>query len=108
MKRHQSVWAATAPTLQFPPLSQSAHVDVCIVGAGIAGLTTACALGRAGRRVAVIEDGALASGMTQRTTAHISNMLDDRYFEVERLHGREGARLAADSHTAAIDRIETI
>jgi glycine/D-amino acid oxidase-like deaminating enzyme len=46
--------------------------------------------------------------MTQMTTAHLTNMLDDRYFEVEKLHGREGARLAADSHTAAIDRIETI
>jgi glycine/D-amino acid oxidase-like deaminating enzyme/nitrite reductase/ring-hydroxylating ferredoxin subunit len=34
--------------------------------------------------------------------------MDDRYFELEKLHGREGARLAADSHTAAIDRIETI
>ena len=29
-------------------------------------------------------------------------------FELERLHGEEGARLAAESHTAAIDRIEEI
>ena len=28
--------------------------------------------------------------------------------EIERLHGSEGAKLAADSHTAAIDRIESI
>jgi glycine/D-amino acid oxidase-like deaminating enzyme/nitrite reductase/ring-hydroxylating ferredoxin subunit len=34
--------------------------------------------------------------------------MDDRYFEVERLHGRIGARLAAESHTAAIACIETI
>src|SRR5262249_52355917 len=31
-----------------------------------------------------------------------------RYFEIERLHGQGGARLCAQSHTAAIDRIETI
>ena len=56
----------------------------------------------------MLDDGPVAGGMTQATTAHITNMLDDRYFEVEKLHGRECARLAADSHTAAIDRIETI
>jgi glycine/D-amino acid oxidase-like deaminating enzyme/nitrite reductase/ring-hydroxylating ferredoxin subunit len=36
------------------------------------------------------------------------NALDDRYFELERLHGEKGARLAAESHSAAIDSIETI
>src|SRR5688572_7308852 len=81
------------------------HQSVC---AGIAGLTTAYLLARSGKHVAVLDDGPVAGGMTQATTAHITNMLDDRYFEVEKVHGRECARLAADSHTAAIDRIETI
>ncbi len=93
---------------EFPSLQENLHVDVCIIGAGIAGLTTAYLLARSGKQVAVLDKGPVAGGMTQVTTAHISNMLDDRYFEVEKLHGREGARLAADSHTAAIDRIETI
>jgi glycine/D-amino acid oxidase-like deaminating enzyme/nitrite reductase/ring-hydroxylating ferredoxin subunit len=46
--------------------------------------------------------------MTQRTTAHLSNAIDDGYTEIERLHGEQGAGLAAGSHTAAIDRIEHI
>jgi len=108
MRRHQSVWAATAALPEFSPLQENMHVDVCIIGAGIAGLSTAYLLARSGKLVAVLDDGPVAGGMTQMSTAHITNMLDDRYFEVEKLHGREGARLAADSHTAAIDRIETI
>jgi glycine/D-amino acid oxidase-like deaminating enzyme/nitrite reductase/ring-hydroxylating ferredoxin subunit len=108
MRRHQSVWAATAALPEFSPLQENVHVDVCTIGAGIAGLSTAYLLARSGKLVAVLDDGPVAGGMTQMTTAHITNMLDDRYFEVEKLHGREGARLAADSHTAAIDRIETI
>lgn len=56
----------------------------------------------------VLEDGPIASGETSRTTAHLFNSLDDRYFEIERMHGERGARLAAESHTAAIDRIEAI
>ena len=108
MRRHQSIWAATAALPQFTPLEENIHVDVCIVGAGISGLTTAYLLARAGKRVAVLDDGPVAGGMTQMTTAHLSNEIDDRYFELEKLHGRQGARLAADSHSAAIDRIETI
>ena len=108
MTRHQSVWAATAPLPQFTPLEQNVHVDACVVGAGIAGLTTAYLLARSGRRVAVLDDGPVGGGMTQMTTGHLVNQFDDRYFELEKLHRREGARLAADSHSAAIERIETI
>jgi glycine/D-amino acid oxidase-like deaminating enzyme/nitrite reductase/ring-hydroxylating ferredoxin subunit len=46
--------------------------------------------------------------MTERTTAHLVTALDDRYFELTRLHGEDGARLAAESHTAAINAIEAI
>jgi glycine/D-amino acid oxidase-like deaminating enzyme/nitrite reductase/ring-hydroxylating ferredoxin subunit len=56
----------------------------------------------------VLDDGPVGAGMTQRTTAHLANAIDDRYVQIERLHGRDGARLAAQSHTAAIDRIEAI
>jgi glycine/D-amino acid oxidase-like deaminating enzyme/nitrite reductase/ring-hydroxylating ferredoxin subunit len=82
--------------------------DVCVVGAGIAGLTTAYLLTQVGKSVVVLDDGAIGSGMTGVTTAHLTNAIDDRYFEIERLHGEHGARLAADSHGAAIDGIETI
>src|SRR5438105_2548477 len=102
MARHQSVWSAGAPLPECPPLDSNLHVDACIVGAGIAGLTTAYLLCQAGKSVAVLDDGPLAGGMTRMTTGHLTNMHDDRYFEVEKLHGREGARLAAESHTAAM------
>src|SRR5581483_2652154 len=103
-----SIWMATAEVPARPPLTENTHADVCIVGAGIAGMTTAYLLAREGRAVVVLDDGRIGGGMTERTTAHLSNAIDDRYFEIERLHGEKGARLAADSHTAAIDRIEAI
>ncbi|HYG54742.1 MAG TPA: FAD-dependent oxidoreductase [Burkholderiales bacterium] len=105
---HQSIWQATWQMPACPRLDANQHVDVCIVGAGMAGLTTAYLLTQAGKSVAVLDDGPLAGGITQVTTAHLTNMMDDRYFELERLHGRENSRLAAESHSAAIDRIEMI
>jgi glycine/D-amino acid oxidase-like deaminating enzyme/nitrite reductase/ring-hydroxylating ferredoxin subunit len=103
-----SVWMATAEVPPQPALTESTRADVCVVGAGIAGLTTAYLLGREGKSVVVLDDGPIAGGETCRTTAHLVNALDDRYFELQRLHGDKGARLAAQSHTAAIDRIERI
>jgi len=102
-----SVWmAADVPDL--PTLTHNIRTSVCIVGAGIAGMTTAYLLARAGRAVAVIDDGPIGGGETGRSTAHITAALDDRYSEIEKLHGEEGSRVAAESHTAAIDRIESI
>src|SRR5918995_5784023 len=98
----------THPPAIPPALRQDLRTEVCVIGAGIAGISTAYLLSRAGKRVVVLEDGAVGGGETGRTTAHLSNALDDRYHNLERLHGGEGARLAAASHTAAIDRIESI
>jgi glycine/D-amino acid oxidase-like deaminating enzyme/nitrite reductase/ring-hydroxylating ferredoxin subunit len=101
-------WAASEPLPAAPPLSGDVTTDVCVVGAGIAGLTTAYLLAKEGRRVTVLDDGLTAGGETGRTTAHLASALDDRYYNLERLHGADGARSAAHSHAAAIDRIERI
>ncbi|MDN5942632.1 MAG: FAD-binding oxidoreductase, partial [Nitrospira sp.] len=103
-----SVWMATATVPSFSKLLMNAQADVCIVGAGVAGLSTAYLLGRAGKSVIVLDDGPIVSGETERTTAHLVTALDDRYVELERLHGGKGAQLAAESHSAAIDRIAQI
>ena len=104
----QSSWLATAPTPSFAPLRENLTADVVVIGAGIAGLTTAYLLGKEGQRVVVLEDGEIASGESGRTTGHLSNALDDRYTTLEQLFGADGARLAAESHSAAIDQIAQI
>src|SRR5690242_18072427 len=104
----RSVWESSLKAPSFAALPDDAVADTCIVGAGIAGLTTAYLLAREGLSVIVLDDGPIGGGETGRTTAHLSNAIDDRYVEIERLHGRDGARLAAQSHTTAIDRIEAI
>jgi glycine/D-amino acid oxidase-like deaminating enzyme/nitrite reductase/ring-hydroxylating ferredoxin subunit len=108
MPRTTSLWLETAYPDQFGPLMGDTTADVCVVGAGIAGMTTAYLLAREGKSVVVIDDGRPGGGQTAMTTAHLSYEIDDRYVEMVRLHGREGARLAYTSHRAAIDRIEAV
>src|ERR1700754_2405217 len=103
-----SIWMATANTPSQARLRENIRTDVCIIGAGIAGMTTAYLLAKEGRSVVVLDDGPIGGGMTGRTTAHLTNAFDDRYVEMEKLHGEDGARLIADSHTAAIDKVEQI
>jgi glycine/D-amino acid oxidase-like deaminating enzyme len=99
---------ATSDPPSNDPLKQNSSANVCIIGAGIAGLTAAYLLAREGKAVIVLDDGPIGGGMTARTTAHLTNALDDRFYELARLFGEEGSRLAAQSHTAAIDRVESI
>jgi glycine/D-amino acid oxidase-like deaminating enzyme/nitrite reductase/ring-hydroxylating ferredoxin subunit len=89
-------------------LSDDVDTDVCVVGAGIAGMSTAYLLSREKQRVVVLDDGPVAGGETCRTTAHLVNAPDAWFTEIERLHGSRGARVAAESHSAAIDRVEEI
>ena len=103
-----SFWMDSARPIKFEPLTKAIHTDILIIGGGIAGLTTAYLLLKAGREVTLVEDGFIGSGETGRTTAHLTCALDDRYYEIEKAFGEEGARKAAGSHSAAIDLIEQI
>src|SRR5437762_11330931 len=107
-EQSKSVWMETAKVPLESSLGDRVSANVCIVGAGIAGMSTAYLLAREGKSVVVLDDGPIGGGMTGRTTAHLVNALDDRYFELERLHGEKGSRLAAQSHAASIDQVERI
>lgn len=80
--------------------------DVCVIGAGIAGMSIAYRGACEGLSVLVIDDGKIGGGQTSCTSAHLSSTIDDRFCEVERLRGPTAARLAFESHAAAIDFIE--
>ena len=104
----QSIWQGTFPVPQFPPLEADIKTDVCVVGAGIAGLSTAYMLAKAGKHVVVVDDGPIGGGETGRTTAHLANAMDDWIHVLEKLYGEERTRYIVESHTAAIDRMEMI
>ncbi|HKS04042.1 MAG TPA: FAD-dependent oxidoreductase [Chthoniobacterales bacterium] len=103
-----SLWERTEHKFATSPLQEDLTADVCVIGAGIAGVTTAYLTVRDNRSVVLVDDGPVGSGMTSRTTAHIVNAIDDRYLDIEKFLGEECARLTAESHTAAIECAERI
>lgn len=105
---HDVLWMATAGDEALSPLAEDVRVEVCVVGAGIAGLSTAYLLAREGRSVVVLDHGRVGGGETGHTTAHLANAMDDGFTRLERMHGRNRARKIQESHFAAIERIERI
>lgn len=103
-----SIWTRSAEIPKYPVVPDGLKPDVCVVGAGISGLSVAYTLASEGLSVVVVDDGAVGSGETGRTTAHLASAVDDHYQELESHHGGEAARMIAQSHSAAIDRIEAV
>lgn len=101
-----SYWIESASSVSYSKLNSDLVTDAVIVGGGIAGLSVAYCLSKAGKRIILVEDGNIGSGETGRTSAHLVSALDDRYYELERMYGKNNTRLIAKSHVAAIDFIE--
>jgi len=102
-----SVWMATAQNALYPALQHDILADVCVVGGGIAGLTSAYLLCKEGKSVAVIEAAEIGSGETGRTTAHFFPP-DNRYYYIEDSFGADAARIVAESFSQATDCVEAI
>lgn len=103
-----SYWVDSTSIISCSTPNKDIQTEVLIIGGGIAGLTTAYKLLKAGKKVVLVEDGYIGSGETGRTTAHLASALDDRYYFLENIFGEEAIKLIAESHTAAIDEIEKI
>src|SRR5215208_1018909 len=88
-----------------PALDRDIGVDVAVVGAGIAGLTTALLLEREGMDVAVLEMRQVGAGATGYTTAKLSSLHGLTYQQLARSLGREAARTYGEANEAGIARV---
>lgn len=102
-----SIWQDITPPV-YPPLAENQKTEICVIGAGIAGATTAYLLLKNGFQVTVLERDSFGMNETSHTSAHLSNALDEGYTKILRFHGDKGAKLAFESHSDAIDLIEKI
>lgn len=102
------IWGENRLAFPLAHLTENTVTDVCVVGAGIAGLTAAYLLAKEGRNVVVLEAFDLAAGETGRTTAHLTCVLDDRCHEMAAAFGEDDTQVIVESHLAAITRIESI
>ncbi len=103
----ESYWRASTGALNSPKLVQDRTVDACVVGGGIAGISTAYLLAKSGLRVILIEAGQLFSGATGFTTAKVTAQHGVIYDELIRSVGPKSAKLYYQMQQEAISHIKT-
>jgi len=100
-----SYWIDSGPLPRFSPPRSEVNVDVVVVGGGLTGITAAYLLKQAGLTVALVERGRCARIDTGNTTAHLTNVTDQRLHHLIRTFGPKSARAVWDAGGAAIDQI---
>jgi glycine/D-amino acid oxidase-like deaminating enzyme len=101
----RSLWLTDPPATTYRPLAGQVVVDAAVLGGGIAGVTTALLLKRAGLKVVLLEAAEIASGVTGHTTAKVTSQHRLRYAALARHFGEEGARAYAEANEAGLELI---
>lgn len=104
---YESYWMLSAAASSYPPLPAESvtEVDVVVVGGGIAGLSAAYELSRAGRTVAVLESDRIAAGVTGHSTAKVTSLHGLLYAHLRHTRGARDARLYARSQQQALEHL---
>ncbi|MEG0073160.1 MAG: FAD-dependent oxidoreductase [Clostridia bacterium] len=92
----------------YQKLEEDITVDVCIIGGGITGITTAYYLNKEGLDVAVIEQDKLASKASGKTTGKITSQHGCIYKHLLDTFGEELARKYLYANQKALKNIEKI
>jgi gamma-glutamylputrescine oxidase len=88
-----SYYAATAlPLERFPALAGRVRADVCVIGAGYTGLSSALHLAERGLRVVVLEAHRVGFGASGRNGGQVGSGQRLDQGALERIAGREDAR----------------
>ena len=104
----ESYWMATSPETGFPPLDGDGRVDVTVIGGGIAGITTAFLLKKAGLTVALIDAYRIVTGATGHTTAKVTVLHRLIYADLIDRLGSVKARQYAAANRAGVETVASL
>lgn len=105
---HRSIWFEDDDAPAHPRLEGDHSFDVAVIGAGIAGLTTALLLAREGLRVGVLEQATVAAGTSGHTTAKVTSQHHLTYAKLRASHGREAAAAYGTAMEAAKEQVAAL
>lgn len=104
-----SLWIETTrEKLDIKSLENNEETEVCVIGAGLFGLTTAYYLTKLGKKVIVLEKDEIGEKVSGNTTGKITSQHDLFYSHLIKDYGKEYAKKYLESNEQAIDNIKEI
>ena len=105
----KSLWIeSTKDNIKLKSLESDEETEICVIGAGLFGLTTAYYLTQCGRKVTVLEKGEIGEKVSGNTTGKITSQHDLFYSHLINDYGEEYAKNYLDANEKAIENIEEI
>lgn len=105
---NNSLWIESEKAKKYETLKEDKNADVCIVGGGITGITTAYYLCKEGKKVILLEKNNLGSHATGNTTGKITSQHGLFYTYLVNSYGEETAKKYLEANEQAIKNIENI
>ena len=104
-----SIWLSeNKQNNQYNQLAEDKTTDVCIIGAGIFGITCGYYLAKAGLKVTIIEKDEIGSKATGHTTAKITSQHGLFYTYLYETYGEKLAKEYLNANQEAIENIKQI
>ena len=105
----KSLWIETTKDeISLEPLRKDEETEVCVIGAGLFGLTTAYYLTELGKKVIVLEKGEIGEKASGNTTGKISSLHGLFYDHLISDYGEDYARKYLEANEKAIQNIKDI
>lgn len=105
----KSLWIETTKDeIQLKPLENDEETEVCVIGAGLFGLTTAYYLTQQGKKVIVLEKGDIGEKVSGNTTGKITSQHGLFYAHLIDDYGKEYAQKYLEANEQAIKDIQEI
>lgn len=106
---HRSIWEATGVAAKtFGKISGNHTADVVIVGGGISGLTCAYLLGKAGKKVILLESFAVGASTTGNSTGNLYSLVEGGLSSLKSKWGNDTAKRVVNARAGAINLIGSI
>ena len=88
----------------YPSISEDISVDVCIIGAGLVGITSAYFLSDSNLKIAVIERDKVCNHVSAHSTAKITSQHNLFYDYLINSYGKDFARGYLNANEEAVNR----
>jgi len=108
LKNNYDIWIEGIERPRYPRTNLPSETEILIVGGGMAGITSAYLLAKAGKKVVLLERAKLGEWITFATTGFLTGDIDLNPDQLIGRFGVEKSRLILESHKKAIDEIEKI